>query len=1133
MNHIKYTSTIVLALCCTTAAFAQQKRISGHVYSKADGAIVMANVVEKDKSNRVVSATQTDMSGNFTMTIKNPNNRLEVSYIGYQTSRIDNIGARTSFRIEMHDRNTISTVDVVSKRRVRSNGLEIPPKEVSTATQTLNMDSKEGLSFTTAGEALQGEIAGLDIVANSGNLGSGTSMRLRGVSSINGSQEPLIVVNGYPLDGQDMSSLDLNNLDNQEQFATLLQVNPEDIASIKVLKDAAPTAIWGARGSNGVIEITTRRGKRGKTKVNFSYRFNGAWQPKGLNMLDGPGYSMMLKEAYFNPKQSDYASSIVELLYLRSHPAYYETYNKNTDWVKEVTQFGTKQNYGVNLSGGGEKVTFRVSGGYDHETGTIIKQSLDRFSSRLTLDYYVSDRIKFSSDFSLTYTKNNRNNGNILDKAYTAMPNMAVNRWEFDQATGRYFDTGEYYLMPPTAGDTYKDRLLPNNAGLTSYYLGDMVDNGNPVAIANLAWNRLSTYTITPQFSLEYKFLGKDEETTQLNYTAEVHISAYTETNSSYYPHELTSKNWTQGVDLTNNSDSKNFSFTSRHSLMFRPHLPENHSLQVLGRYEINTSSSTNQNLSFSGISGGISDPTVPGYLTGTGSSTGIHRSMNGTGTLHYAYGSKYVVDFTVRADGMTKFGSGNKWGFFPGVSGRWNISDEAFFKPLRKYVSMLSFRPSWGVTGNAWFGEGLIYNKYSSYGTYLGKQGISPDNLRLTEIRWEKTKSWNLGFNLNLLDDLFQFDLSVYKKYTSDLLMSNIRIPSSTGYSNIANGNVGSMENEGWELFVSTKPILNIGKFNVTLRANVAQNLNVVTEMDKNVLASMNGQFDKKNETFVKRVQIGHALGGIYGFRYKGVYAYDYDHNGYFQNEEKNKYVDAAGNVNTARATGKTAPIARDASGNVIYDKAGNPLPMYFDYGGVNYRFEGGDVIYEDVNHDGQINELDIVYLGSSNPKFNGGFGVDFRYGRWSLKTNFNFRVGNKVINLARMQAEDMRTNKNQMASVNWRWRKNGDVTEIPRAKNASAGNSFNALASDRYVEAADYLRFQYLQLGYSVDAKHLKKLGLSALNIHFSANNLFRWTKYSGVEPEHGAAGYSPAIDSQQTPNARSFTFSLNFGF
>ncbi len=445
----------------------------------------------------------------------------------------------------------------------------------------------------------------------------------------------------------------------------------------------------------------------------------------------------------------------------------------------------------------------------------------------------------------------------------------------------------------------------------------------------------------------------------------------------------------------------------------------------------------------------------------------------------------------------------------------------------------MLAFRPSYGITGNAWFGEGLIYNKYSSYGSYLGTQGIAPDNLRLTQIRWEKTKSWNLGFNLNLLDDLLQFDLSVYKKYTSDLLMSNVRIPSTTGYSNIANANVGKMENEGWELFVTTKPILNVGKFNVTLRANVAQNLNVVTEMDKNVLTSMNGQFNNRNEQFVNRVQIGHALGGIYGFRYKGVYAYDYDHNGYFQNEEKNKFYDGQGRVNTAKVAGKTAPIARDAAGNIIYDKAGNPLPMYFNYGGVNYRFEGGDVIYEDINHDGQINELDIVYLGSSNPKVNGGFGIDFRYGRWTLKTNFNFRVGNKIINMARMVAEDMRSNNNQMASVNWRWRKNGDVTEIPRAKNATAGDSYNALSSDRYVEAADYLRFQYMQLGYSVDAKHLKKFGLSNMTINFSANNLFLWTKYSGVEPEHASGGYNPAIDNQQTPNSRSFTFSLNFGF
>ena len=205
----------------------------------------------------------------------------------------------------------------------------------------------------------------------------------------------------------------------------------------------------------------------------------------------------------------------------------------------------------------------------------------------------------------------------------------------------------------------------------------------------------------------------------------------------------------------------------------------------------------------------------------------------------------------------------------------------------------------------------------------------------------------------------------------------------------------------------------------------------------------------------------------------------------------------------------------------------------MMFNYGGVNYQFQGGDVIYEDINHDGQINELDIVYLGSSNPKVNGGFGIDISYGRWELKTNFNFRIGNKIINMARMKAEDMRTNKNQSAAVAHRWRKNGQVTEIPRAMNSSVGNSYNALSSDRYVEPGDFLRFNYLQLAYSFDPAKLKKYGISQLRFSLTGNNLFCWSKYSGVDPEKSASGYSPCIDNSQTPRTRSFTFSFNIGF
>ena len=1137
MNNIKYLLTLALCFCCTIA-FAQ-KRISGHVWSKTEnGPVIMANVAEIDNSNRVVSATATDANGNFSLAIKNPNNQLQVSYIGYETKRMP-IAGKTSFKIELIDKNTFKTATVVATRKLQSNGLAIPEREISVAQQSLNMDEMEGLSFETAGEALQGQIAGLDIVANSGNLGAGTSMRLRGVSSINGSQEPLIVVDGYIL--EDHEEFNPEDMD-EEKFATLLQVNPEDIQKINVLKDAAATAIWGSRGSNGVIEITTRRGARGKTRVNFSYRFSGSWQPDGMKMLNGDQYSMMLKEAYFNPKQDDVASGIVELMYLQSHPAYYANYNKNTDWVDEVSQFGQTHNYGVALSGGGEKAQFRVSGSYDHSTGSIIEQALDRFTTRLALDYYVSDRIKFSSNFSLTYTKNDKNfDDGLLGRAYNAMPNMSIYRYEYDRAEGQYYNTGEYYQMPPKAGSP---GMLDNNSGLSSYYLGDMVNNGNPVAIAKKAWRRWSTYTISPQFALDYKLLGKDDESTQLNYRGEVYMNAYTESRHSYYPGELTSNSWDQEINTTSNDENKSLSFNTRHQLVFKPYfMNPDHSLQVLARWDMGSSNGTSQRLASSGIGGGITSPTVPGYLQNAGSGTSKGHTMSATGSFHYSYGSKYSFDFTIRADGSTKFGAGSKWGFFPGVSGRWNISDENFFKPLRKVVSMLSFRPGWGITGNAGFPDGLINNNYAARGAYAGVQAIVPVNLRLTEIKWEKTKSWNIGVDLHLFEDLLKFNLNVYKKKTTDLLNQGVRIPSSTGFDHLDWANVGAMENEGWELYVNTRDIFKIGKFSTVLRFNIAQNINTVTEMDPSVLAAKNVEFNYKNATErdyneLKRVQIGHALGGIYGFRYKGVYAYDYDHNGYFLSDAKNQYYkpekgpDGKAQRNTAAATGLTAPIVFDANGKVVYDKNGNPLPMIFNYGGVNHQFQGGDVIYDDINHDGQIDELDIVYLGGSNPKVNGGFGIDLKYGQWALKTNFNFRIGNKIINMARMYAEDMRTNKNQCASVNHRWRKNGDVTDIPRAMNAQAGASYNALISDRYVEPGDFLRFQYFQLSYAVKASKLKKIGLSSLRFSASGNNLFFWTKYSGVDPEHSASGYSPCTDRSQTPRAQSFTFSVNLG-
>ena len=403
-------------------SFAQQAGdiISGTV-NDSFGPVMMANVVELDGANRIVASTQTDINGNFSFKLKNPKDKLRISFVGYKTVTLP--FNKTSYTVVMQDATQIGEVTVIAKKRAQGSGLSIPMDEISTARQSIDMSEFEGLALTTVDEALQGRIAGLDIVANSGNLGSGTSMRLRGVSSINGSSEPLIVVDGNVWE-TNTNDFDFSSA-NEEKFAQLLNVNPDDIESISVLKDAAATAIWGSQGSNGVIEIKTKRGTRGKTRVTYSYRLTGTYQPTGYKMLNGDEYTMLLKEEYFNPSLSDASSNIQELNYNPSFPEY-EMYNNNTDWLKAVKQTGWRQNHYLALSGGGEKAHFRIGAGYDHETGSIIKQQLDRFTSRVNLDYFVSDRIKIETNIALTYTRNKKNNGNLLAVGYTRMPNLSI-----------------------------------------------------------------------------------------------------------------------------------------------------------------------------------------------------------------------------------------------------------------------------------------------------------------------------------------------------------------------------------------------------------------------------------------------------------------------------------------------------------------------------------------------------------------------------------------------------------------------------------------------------------------------------------------------------------------------------------
>lgn len=1098
MKNLKY----FILICCLAIASAVSAQgitsISGTV-SDSFGPVMGAAVVEQDGSNRNISATVTDMNGNFTLKIKNPKNKLKISFVGLKTQVLP-INKRV-YKIMLEENVVaIKDVTVTAKKIMETSGLAIPEREVSFAAQTIDAKEFEGLGLTSVDEALQGRISGLDIVANSGNLGSGTSMRLRGASTISTvcSTEPLIVVNG-DVWNVDQTDFDVNTA-NDEKFAQLLNINPEDIQKISVLKDAAATAIWGSQGANGVIEITTKRGHRGKPRLTYSCRLTATYQPDGIDLLTGDQYTMLLKEAYFNPQQNSYAANIPEISYLGPTGGFseWQMFNNNTDWVKEVKQVGLRQNHYISVTGGDDKAVFRISGGYDRETGSIIEQQLDRFSTRVALDYYVSDRIKIISDFSLTYTDNQRNSDDLLNIAYKKMPNLAI--YEED-ANGN--STGRYYQMLQSDDKN----VLNDQRGLV-----------NPLASAEYAVNRYKTYAIDPKLELQYDLLGVDDTQHRLTYNGRVVMNVWNAYTDTYYPRELSTKEWNAGVSSASTASNKSLAFTTTHTLTFVPHFNnEDHSLMAMGRFQLVSGTSSDQSTNVAGLPNGIEAPSAGNINPGMSSGFGQWRSMYYTFSTHYAYKSKYMFDVSVRMDGTTKFGPSKRWGVFPAVSGRWNIIDEPWMEGTRKWLSMLSIRPGWGLVGNQPTADYLYVNQYGTDNVYLGSSAMKPNNLKLTTLRWESKYTWNVGFDLGFFNNKLTMDVNLYTQTTKDMLMGNVRIPSISGFSTLPYMNVGDMNNKGWEFNILGNKFIEKGKFSMDMNITFANNRNVITKMDPTVLETLNNDWVPENAKLLQRVQIDNPFGAIYGFRYKGVYSYNYN------------------NYEKALAEGKTAPIVYNANGEIIRDQNGDPLQMKFNYGeGSEYNFKGGDAIYEDVNHDGNINQLDIVYLGNSLPKLTGGFGFKFNYGRWSLNAQFNYRIDYDVVNMARLNMESMTSNNNQSQAVNYRWRKEGDVTSIPRALIGNQGiANYNTMISDRFVEDGTFLRLNYLQLSYSFPQNMVKKIGLNELRFYASANNLFCLTKYSGVDPELGYGGYGVTTDNAQTPRAKSYTFGITVGF
>ena len=1105
MNKIKHLLLLVLFCAVGVSASAQKgARISGTISSDSEGPLIMVNVTERDKNNRIIEATVTDFEGNFSMVVKNVSNELEVSYIGYKTQRVP-IGSRTVFNIKMVEDKVLDEVVIEAEEVRRSGGLDILEREMTHATQKISMDEMQGLSFASVDEALQGQIAGLDVVMGSGSVGKGTQMRLRGVSMLEGTNselQPLLVVDENPFEVP--QSFDFAN-SNEDAFAELLMINTEDIAEIEVLKDVASCAIWGPAGSNGVIKIKTKRGKRGPTRVSFTYKFKDKWTPNGLNLLNGDDYTMLMKQSLFNQNQT--AVKIPELNYDQNHPEF-ENYNNNTDWVDAVSKHGYRNEYSLNLNGGGEKATFRVSGSYSTETGQVIGEEMSQLSSRLALDYFVSQRIKVIADFSFSYLERHYKGSGLIYTALKMMPNMSIYKQDKDGN-----NTSEYYNMLESATDQLKNGMSLKN----------------PVAAGNLESRDYENFSINPQITLEYNLLGLEDNETALRYRGMVNLNASSSASRNYTPGSLNPKSdWHEDIiNQSSSADDKGFAFSTRHNLVFTPYLgSKDHYWTMTGQFDLRTSSSNSQSSTSRGLpTGNITNSTVSAKLAGASSSKSESREISFSYDTHYSYKSKYMFRFSLRGNGLTAMGDDRKWVVFPAVSGRWNVSDEPWMQWTKPVISMLSLRPGFALNGNA-PGENKTFNSYSSLGkNYMGVGGYVMDNIRLTDLRTSDKREFNIGSDFGLFDGKITGSFNYYYNTTYDQLVSNYKIPSPTGFSSLAYKNSGTMRNSGWELNLNTSPVDLGENLSVSMYFNIGKNYNEIIEMEEAYLESRNESYDApRNEAYLGRVQVGNPYGAIYGFRYKGVYRFSY------KNWEKALKEASEGRNGTC-------PIVYDANGKLVFnaDRTPKKLTLFYDRerGSSTYEFKGGDAIYEDVNKDGTINQLDIVYLGNSNPKAQGGFGFTFRiFKKWTLKTNFAYRYGVDVVNKARMSYENMATFNNQSVAVNYRWRKEGDITEIPRAVYGS-GSTYNYLGSDRFVEDASYLRLQYLQVSYQFDQDFVKKLGLRSLQLYASADNLIFWSKYSGLDPEISSGGDGIAYDSQDVPRPRSYTVSLSLGF
>ncbi|MFD2036308.1 SusC/RagA family TonB-linked outer membrane protein [Belliella marina] len=1016
---------IVINLVCPGMTFGfqdQGKIVSGVITDDMGAKIPGVTIMEKGTDN----GTVTDIDGNYQITVNSSTSILVFSFMGMRQVERE-VGDQTTLDVQMQgDEQALEEVVVIGYGTQRKSDLTGAVSSVSSA----NLQERP---VTNVEQALAGRAPGVNVSTNSGRPGGQTNVRIRGNNSVNASNSPLYVVDGV------IGAGPINYL------------NPNDIASMEVLKDASATAIYGARGANGVIIVTTKRGSKDGGQISYNSFYSMGEIANKIDVLNSEQFLQVEQNSYNNSQKYDpdgWASGRYEdPMTYRNNPDLFDANGNplyDTDWQDEATRRAFSQNHSLSFTGGNEDTSYGLFLNHADEQGIIHESYLKRYSGRFVMDGKVKEWLDVGGSLTFNHIEENRVDGSVGGLSPLRMMIETLPIIPVQYADGTYGSNIDY----------------PNMEG-----------GENPVNLLRNRKNIHNTQTVLGDIHSAIKFTDE----LQLRSNIGINVNNFQE-------------NWYSGKDLRQLSADYNGEAWIRNTrsnywqfenyLNYEKELNEKHAISgLLGiswqQYDFFTSRAgsrgfTDDFYQYNNLGLG-SDPLTP-------ESNKYKWAMNSYfGRFNYNLAGKYLFTVTGRVDGSSKFGSGNKYAFFPSAAFAWRVGEESFMEQLTA-ISDLKLRSSYGITGNSEIG---VYQSLASMGNstaIIGGQrapGVGLGTLPNPNLKWEKTAQFDVGIEFGLFNNRILLEADYYYKRTTDMLLS-APVPTSSGYSNIYT-NIGSIENQGLEFSINTVNV-ETGDFSWITTFNISTNRNKVLALGAANDDIFPSPFFLSNTNILR---VGQPVGSFYGLVREGTWGSD------------------------------------EADEAAVYGM----LP--------------GDVKYRDVNGDGQINNSDREILGNGIPKGFGALFNTFQYKNFDLTIDLQFSYGNDILNLAKHAAEDRTGQANSFATVLEGWTPENQETMV--AQNRPSRSYFQSNIDSRMVEDGSFIRGRNLLLGYNFSPNMLERLRIKQLRVYASVQNFFLLTEYTGFDPEVSTYGdaFAQGITFYDYPKPRTYTLGINMSF